>query len=492
MESPYKKYITQYPTALEHLSSLPKTPTLNAYLDYTSSLTSSLTHAWDIPSLLIKPIQRLLNYSLLLTAIIEGTPDDHPDKPNLIKAKAGIEVVAQGVNEGRRRIEVIKGVLTDGKGVPGSGASGTTFGLKLKQELNAGVAVYVKLGKIKGMKNAARSQEGTDPNEEKGRVEKMEAELRRCEAFIQKFSNEIEDWTSKMKHLMKSLCVWADAFGRVIGISSDSVSETFGAFKMVLRAQIIPVCEDLEKVVQERLLPQLSLLVDSMKNPSKLLEAMHTLEPLHYGLLNLDVSKSRPPTSLLEASRSYLALRGQLFAELPQYLALLHKGINATIVQLSALQTAFYKDTHARWGELWDALRVEVDLTITSAPETVRIWWDRFSIIDEGLSELGILRKPKAPSPAASTKTPTISSSGSIRQMATPSPEIVAHALMPGSTVATVHTPQTTGTSPPAQHIQYPQQVQRQSPPRSQPRPETTTEPHSPAQSRRRSGSAEN
>ena len=170
---------------------------------------------------------------------------------------------------------------------------------------------------------------------------------------------------------------------------------------MVLRAQIIPVCEDLETTVYERLLPPLSLLVDSMNVPLKLLEAMHTLEPLHYGLLNLDVSKARPPPSLLEASQAYVALRGQLFAEFPQYLGLLHKGIAASIVQLNTWQTTFYKDAHIHWGELWDALRVEEDPSISCAPETMQVWWERFSILEEALGELGILRKPKVSAPSA-------------------------------------------------------------------------------------------
>ena len=446
LEPPYKKYITRHPTALEHLNNLPKTSSLNAYLEHTRTLASSLTHAWDLPSLLIKPVQRLLKYSLLLTAVIDGTSDDHPDKPNLIKAKASMDGVARGVNEGRRRREVVKEVLNGGKGTSDSGSNalhGTSPSPKPKKGLNVGVTASVKL--VKGMKHPTKSREGADGAEEKDRVEKMEVELKRCEVFIRKFAKETVDWTHRMKHLMNSLYKWTDAFGQVIGISPDSVSEAFDAFKMVLMAQIIPVCEDLETVVRERLLPQLSLLVDSMNDPLRLLEAMHTLEPLHYGLLNLDASKSRPPPSLLEASQSYIALRGQLFTELPQYLALLHKGITASIVQLSTWQTAFYNDTHTHWGELWDALRVEEDSSISSAPETVQIWWERFSIMDEALGELGILKRPKVsvPSPAVGiAKTSTSSSNNSMKQMAT------HPTAMPNSASATMHAFQGVGTSP--------------------------------------------
>ena len=403
-----------------------------------------------------------------------------------------MECVARGVNEGRRRREVIKEVLTGGKGISDPTTpppNGTSPGSKSKKGLNIGVAASVKL--VKGMKHSTKSREGADGNEEKEQVEKMEVELKRCENFIRKFAKEAVDWTRKMKHLMTSLHAWAVAFGEVIGISTDSVSEAFDAFKMVLRAQIIPVCEDLETVIQERLLPQLSLLVDSMNDPLRLLEAMHTLEPLHYGLLNLDTSKSRPPPSLLEASQSYVALRGQLFTELPQYLALLHKGITAAVLQLSAWQTAFYKDAHLHWGELWDALRVEEDSSISSAPETVRIWWERFSIMDEGLSILGILKRPKVsvPSPAVGiSKTSTMSSINSVDRAVAQPTDIVA---TPGSAFATGYSPQTFG-PPPYQYAQYPQQVQLQSPSRPQPKTQTSFESHSPTKpthARKRSGS---
>jgi hypothetical protein len=361
---------------------------------------------------------------------------------------------------------------------PDSGSlNGSVSGLKPKKGLTVGVAASVKL--VKGMKHGTKAREGADGNEEKDQVEKMEAELKRCDAFIRKFAKETVDWTHKVKYLMVSLYGWADAFGQVIGISSDSVSEAFDAFKMVLRAQIIPVCQDLETVVQERLLPPLSLLVDSMNDPLRLLEAMHTLEPLHYGLLNLDVSKARPPPSLLEASQSYVALRGQLFVELPQYLELLHKGITASIIQLSAWQTTFYKDTQAHWGKLWDALRVEEDSSISCAPETMQIWWERFSILEEALREFGILKRPRVSlsSPAVGiTKASTTGSINSTKQG--------VDVVVPGSATSSGYAP-----SPPAQYTQHPQNFQLQSPPRPQPKHKEPCSPPPPTTGRRRSGS---
>lgn len=107
----YKTYITRHPTALAQFQSLPPSPALTAYMNTTRTLTASHTHAWDIPSLLIKPVQRLLKYPLLLSTIYSDTPDTHPDKATLLEAKESVEEVARMVNEGRRRWEVVKTVL---------------------------------------------------------------------------------------------------------------------------------------------------------------------------------------------------------------------------------------------------------------------------------------------------------------------------------------------------------------------------------------------
>lgn len=110
MKPPYTTYITRHSSALAHLNALPQTPGLTAYLAQTHTLAQSYTHAWDLPSLLIKPVQRLLKYPLLLKAIMDDTsPGDARDK--LREAHDKVEEVAKGVNDGQRRWEVVKNLL---------------------------------------------------------------------------------------------------------------------------------------------------------------------------------------------------------------------------------------------------------------------------------------------------------------------------------------------------------------------------------------------
>lgn len=69
-----------------------------------------------MPSLLIKPVQRLLKYPLLLSAIINDTEPGEA-KHRLQEARDKVEELARSVNEGRRRVEVVKNLL-DGKHPP--------------------------------------------------------------------------------------------------------------------------------------------------------------------------------------------------------------------------------------------------------------------------------------------------------------------------------------------------------------------------------------
>ena len=392
MEPIYKAYITKQATAVEHYNSLPRTPAFQAYLAQTQVLAQAHSNAWDLPSLLIKPVQRLLKYPLLLKTIIAETPDSHPDKEYLIEAHARVEEVARGVNEGRRQREVVRDVLAIT--TPQKGAGGETIKAKKKGGLGVGVAASVNLGRMKTLRAAAlKAKEGPEANAEAEAVKEMGARLKSYKAFIEKLAKGATKWADTVGALISALNEWAQTFGRVIWIEPEDVpSEAFRAFLEVISEGLLPFCEELKQVIRhdfvERTIASLS---NTMVAPERLLDAMHTLEPLHYGLLNLNVAKSRPPPQLLEASQSYVALRAQLFAELPTYLELLDRGMAACIIKLAFFQRCFYTGLRNRWGELWDALKVDEEAN-QGAEETLRVWWDRFAEAQDLFAGLNIVR----------------------------------------------------------------------------------------------------
>ena len=61
---------------------------------------------FNMGSILIKPVQRILKYPLLLGQLIKSTEQEHPDKEDLIKAAAMMTDVAGFINESKRRKDI--------------------------------------------------------------------------------------------------------------------------------------------------------------------------------------------------------------------------------------------------------------------------------------------------------------------------------------------------------------------------------------------------
>ncbi|KAK7691906.1 hypothetical protein QCA50_005311 [Cerrena zonata] len=393
MKPIYTQYITKHPAALERLNALPQTPSLAHYLSRTRELSQHLTHAWDLPSLLIKPVQRLSNYSLLLSAIIDETPESHPDKSKLKEAKVKMEGVAFDINEGRRRREVVKEVLTTGSAVSLNARKETK---PKRKGLGMGIAVTASLARMKSTTSpsALRAKEGMDANAEAIAVAEMSRRLKAYDEAIRDYAMDVVKWSESVKILAGSLHDWTFSFGKLVGLDENHRSAAYDAFVEVIEKGILLACDALSEKTEKQLLVQLSKLKETVLAPERLLEAMYTLEPLHYGLLNTDVAKNRPTPSLLDASRSYVALRGQLFAELPRYLQLLEKGVHFTVVELTEWQTLFWSDIWGQWEELWNSLKLEAE-DYGNGEETIKNWKRRHEEILRQFEGLNTVQPPR-------------------------------------------------------------------------------------------------
>jgi len=218
----------------------------------------------------------------------------------------------------------------------------------------------------------------------------MERDILRTNEFIQRLAKETIEWVKSVQTLTAALRVWAEGFGRVIGLGPDVTSEAFDAFMLVVEKQLATLCIDLEALVQEQLLPQLRMLLDTIKRPALLIETLHALEPHHHALLQHNPAKGRPPSSLNEASIAYIALRAQLVMELPVYLSLLHGGVHLCVARLAKWQARLWRDVRTRWSDLWDALRVEGEMNAGSE-ETERVWRIRWEEAARDLQGLNII-----------------------------------------------------------------------------------------------------
>ncbi|RKP15470.1 hypothetical protein BJ684DRAFT_18210 [Piptocephalis cylindrospora] len=69
------------------------------------------TTSWDLGSLLIKPVQRVLKYPLLVHAIIKATDSSDPEYISLSQTALDLQAMADHINEVKRRRDVVERVI---------------------------------------------------------------------------------------------------------------------------------------------------------------------------------------------------------------------------------------------------------------------------------------------------------------------------------------------------------------------------------------------
>lgn len=62
----------------------------------------------NLGSFLIKPVQRVMRYPLLLTELLGATPESHHDRPQLTKAVQAVKDINVNINEYKRRKDLGK------------------------------------------------------------------------------------------------------------------------------------------------------------------------------------------------------------------------------------------------------------------------------------------------------------------------------------------------------------------------------------------------
>lgn len=115
MEKVYTEYLKNHDAANQKLQALQKNPKVQIWLKECRAYAHDLTLAWDLDSLLVKPVQRILKYPLLLDQLLEVTPDNHPDFTALDVAAREMKGMAKRIDELKKRADLMEQVTNTRK-----------------------------------------------------------------------------------------------------------------------------------------------------------------------------------------------------------------------------------------------------------------------------------------------------------------------------------------------------------------------------------------
>lgn len=96
-------------------------PSIKVWLEECNDAASDLSAAWDLGSMLVKPMQRMTKYPMMIMDLLKQTPKDderrgivgHPDRKALDEAYAQMQDVVKKVNEDTARVELVRSALSE-------------------------------------------------------------------------------------------------------------------------------------------------------------------------------------------------------------------------------------------------------------------------------------------------------------------------------------------------------------------------------------------
>ena len=111
MQQIYTEFLLHSEAASHRLSVLEKEAAVKVWLSECTIAAKDLTQAWSLDALLVKPVQRITRYQLILKQLLDETPADHPDHDALQATADGVLNLLSNINKMKERIQTVAKIV---------------------------------------------------------------------------------------------------------------------------------------------------------------------------------------------------------------------------------------------------------------------------------------------------------------------------------------------------------------------------------------------
>lgn len=196
----YTYYCSRQAQASARLLELQNDPGYSAHLNECWAKVKSHTHAWNLDSMLIKPVQRITKYPLLFEDLLACTTSVHPDYYAIRHAAESAKALALEVDEAKRRKDVISSVMS-GRSSIMSGKSASTANLS-KEVKGGGLLRRFKKDKALSGSNDPNALPNITPYVQ-AQLKDLAKRLNECDRSVRRLLIEIPDWCEASKLLLR-------------------------------------------------------------------------------------------------------------------------------------------------------------------------------------------------------------------------------------------------------------------------------------------------
>ncbi|KFA66296.1 hypothetical protein S40285_01920 [Stachybotrys chlorohalonatus IBT 40285] len=367
MKLAHEGFLRNSDHAAKKLIQIQQDAAVKVWLNECNEVAKDLTAAWDLDSLLIKPMQRITKYPTLIMTLLQHTPQDHPDREMLLSAKEVLETAIIDINKTKKNFELV-GQIVGRKRKESDVRSGLAraFGKrvdKLQASNNRPVedSVYAKLN------------------------EKFGDDYLRLQVVLR----DVEFYTRQVTTYVRDFLQYLSSVELVMRLQPGSYPELESKW-----VQFNISIRDLEKVALEEHLAQVrkhviepfELVIKAYGNPSLVMKKRQKRRLDYERAEQLKRAGRSPDSKLKELVEQYEALNEALKRELPQLSVLTEKVGNICLANLVNIQAKWY----AAWRDKMKTVLGDCP-DIPDMKEVVSTFQRDFPYAQEQLASIGML-----------------------------------------------------------------------------------------------------
>ncbi|XP_018083003.1 dynamin-binding protein isoform X2 [Xenopus laevis] len=310
LENVYKEYCQNHEETIALLEAYEKDEKFQKNLMECIETVKNLYQEWgrtnyiNLGSFLIKPVQRIMRYPLLLMELLGATPESHPDKAPLREAVQSVKEINGNINEYKRRKDL---VLKYRKGDDNS----------LIDKISK-LNIHSIIKKSNRVSSHIKQLTGFAPQIKDEAFEETEKNFRMQERLIKSF---IRDLSVYLQHVRESACVKVLAAMSMWDLYADKATSDLEKFHKAHRYISEKLFTDFKQRTEKLVISPLNQLLNMFAGPHKLVQKrFDKLLDFHNCTERAEKLKDKKTQEELQSARNnYEALNAQLLDELPKF-----------------------------------------------------------------------------------------------------------------------------------------------------------------------------
>ncbi|EST09433.1 Dbl homology (DH) domain protein [Kalmanozyma brasiliensis GHG001] len=397
IEQVYSAYCSRHEVSMARLQELLSTqPKVGSFLSECTRAARAYTNAWDLSSLLIKPVQRVLKYPLLLSQILASTSAKHPDSESLSAASVEIQKVADNINEVKKRKDLVEQIV-----------SGKTTKRTTSQRMQHGATKKLLRRQEKVKKLVLGPAE--DILADDGQYKALVVQFRQLEKSTGAFARRCIGWSSSVKDVHVTQLRMLEQWGRAYAVE-EVAARTEAELRLRAFAELVEgtllkaYWTQLDAEISKGLKPAIQRISAMFTLPQAVLAKRDDREP-DYTRYRTEIARGGAKAvdkKLTESANAFVALHTQLMNELPQFNYGVQTLLDLCIESLARTQASYHLRVQQALIGFWQTYGPEGNTDIAINEETdersmghvnpVKIFWPLHSNMAGFAESLGIIQ----------------------------------------------------------------------------------------------------